>query len=33
MPVEFDDMVFELVPGTFIVLWFGVEKLFKIINV
>jgi hypothetical protein len=33
MIVEFDDVVFELVPGNFIVVWFSVEKLFEIINV
>jgi len=32
MLVEFEDAVAELVPGTFIVC-FGVEKLFKTINV
>lgn len=26
-------MVFELVPGNFIIIWFGVEKLFKIVIV
>lgn len=33
MLIEFDDAVFELVPGNFIVIWFGVEKLFDFINV
>ncbi len=33
MIVEFDDVVFELVPGSFIVFWFSVKKPFKIINV
>jgi len=33
MIVEFDDVVFQLVPGSFVVFWFSVKKPFKIINV
>lgn len=32
MLVEFDDSVFRLVPGNFVIEWFWVEEPFKTIN-